>query len=224
MARARGGSDPVQSLIAELRRAGIVDERVLWAIASVPRNRFVPAGNQEHAWANVALPIGEGQTISQPYIVALMASALKPRGDESVLEVGTGSGYGAAVLARLARQVTSIERHESLALAAQARLEALGIANVRIHVADGTQGWPAGAPYDGIVVTAGAPAAPPLLVEQLAPGGRLVIPIGPLGDQRLVAIERRGDSQVVTDLGPVRFVPLIGEGGWPEGIEDERDD
>lgn len=224
MAWLRGGSDPIQALISELRHAGIADERVLAAIGGVPRDRFVPSEHQGQAWKNVALPIGEGQTISQPYVVALMSSALKLRGHESVLEIGTGSGYGAAVLARLARQVTSLERHVSLARAARARLAELGVDNVRIHVADGTRGWPAGAPYEGIVVTAGAPAPPPRLVESLAPGGRLVIPIGPLGDQRLITVQRRGDGQVVTELGPVRFVPLIGADGWPAGIEDPPDD
>lgn len=198
-----------------LRGQGIRDERVLTALARVPRDRFVPESQQDHAWENVALPIGAGQTISQPYIVAIMSQALGLRGDERVLEIGTGSGYQAAVLAELAKRVVSIERHAELARTAEALLARLGIENIEIHVGDGTQGWPPDAPYDGVIITAGAPNVPERLLSQLNPnGGRLVIPIGTLDDQRLFVYERRGDHLSEQDLGPVRFVPLVGRGAW----------
>jgi protein-L-isoaspartate(D-aspartate) O-methyltransferase len=221
MAEPSPSEDPVRHLIQELRRQGIRDERVLQAIARVPRERFVPDAQQEQAWANVALPIGAGQTISQPYVVALMSQSLELEGHERVLEIGTGSGYQAAVLATLVTKVVSIERHGILAQRAGAILRELGFTNVEIHVGDGTLGWPPDAPYDGILITAGAPRVPDKLVAQLSPdGGRLVIPIGSLEDQRLVAIERRGDQLTEQDLGPVRFVPLVGRGAWGPTTEN----
>jgi protein-L-isoaspartate(D-aspartate) O-methyltransferase len=207
----------VTALLAELRRQGIRDERVLAAIARVPRHRFVPEELRRDAWLNVALPIGAGQTISQPYVVAVMTEALALAGGERVLEVGTGSGYQAAILAELvgSGEVVSIERHAALARGAAALLADLGYGNVAIHVGDGTGGWPAGAPYDGVLVTASGPRVPaPLLAQLSAAGGRMVIPVGEPEAQYLVAIERRGDETREHRLGPVRFVPLIGRAGW----------
>lgn len=205
----------IAALIAALRRQGIADERVLRALGHVPRHRFVPPEEQADAWLNVALPIAEGQTISQPFVVALMSQALGLKGHERVLEIGTGSGYQAAVLATLAGHVWSVERHQSLADRAGTLLTALGYRNVDIAVGDGTIGWPEHAPYEGILVTAGSPSVPPDLLTQLRPdGGRLVIPVGTLADQRLVLVEKRGMALKERDLGPVKFVPLLGASGW----------
>jgi protein-L-isoaspartate(D-aspartate) O-methyltransferase len=202
-------------LLAELRHDGIRDERVLEAIAAVPRDRFVPAHLREFAWENVALPIDAGQTISQPFIVAAMTSALQLRPDDRVLEIGTGSGYQAAILAYLAAEVCSIERHPELADIARATLRAAGIDNVTILVGDGTLGWPDAPPFDRMIVTAAGPELPPPLLHQLSPnGGRLVVPIGPHdGDQRLLLVTSDGGELSRHDLGPVRFVPLIGQEG-----------
>lgn len=213
----------VRALLTELRRQGIRDERVLGAIARVPRERFVPRSLREEAWRNVALPIGTGQTISQPFVVALMTEALALRGGERVLEIGTGSGYQAAILAELAEsgQVVSIERHATLAATATEVLRSLGYDNVTIHVGDGTTGWPATAPYDRIIVTAAGPRVPPPLLAQLDPaGGRVVIPVGTADDQNLIVIERHGDDFEERPLGPVRFVPLIGRAGWAAIIQE----
>jgi protein-L-isoaspartate(D-aspartate) O-methyltransferase len=214
-------SEPVMSdssperLLAELRQQGIHDERVLAALGRVPRPEFVAAADQHRAYANVALPIGEGQTISQPYVVALMTQALALQPTERVLEIGTGSGYQAAVLAHLAASVISIERVPALADAARVRLAALGLANIEIHVGDGTLGWPVAAPYDAIVVTAAAPSVPPALVDQLDPGhGRLVIPVGDAEAQNLLLLQMRRGRRQARNLGPVRFVPLLGAHGW----------
>lgn len=205
----------IAALLAELRRQGIRDERVLAAIAKVPRERFVPEASRHQAWENVALPIGAGQTISQPYVVALMTAALELSGQERVLEVGTGSGYQAAILAELAAEVITIERHASLAAAAQSLLRDLGYAHIRVVVGDGTTGWEEGAPYDRIIVTAGAPRVPlPLLAQVRPDGGRLVVPVGSPDDQTLLVAERQGDRTTEQPLGPVRFVPLIGRAGW----------
>jgi protein-L-isoaspartate(D-aspartate) O-methyltransferase len=205
----------ITALLGELRRQGIRDERVLAAIARVPRERFVPAASREQAWANVALPIGAGQTISQPYIVALMTTALGLSGQERVLEIGTGSGYQAAILAELAAEVVTVERHATLAKDAESRLHELGYVNVQVVVGDGTTGWPEGAPYQRIIVTAGAPRVPlPLLAELSQDGGRLIIPVGEADDQVLLVVERHGDRTTEQPLGPVRFVPLIGRAGW----------
>lgn len=186
--------------------------RVMDALASVPRERFVPETHRALAFANGPLPIGHGQTISQPYIVALMTDLLAPRADSVILEIGTGSGYQAAVLAEIVRQVYSVEIVAALADAARERLAALGYANVAVRHADGHAGWPEHAPYDGIVVTAATPVVPPALLAQLKPGARLVVPVGHPGDvQQLRLIERRADGSLASrDLLPVAFVPLIG--------------
>ncbi len=200
----------------QLRRRGIEDERVLAAMGEVPRELFLPEGLRRRAYADSALPIGAEQTISQPWIVAAICQALELEGSELVLEVGTGSGYSAAVLARLAAHVVSIERHAALSAAAREVLEAQGVRNVELFVGDGSLGVSERAPFDAIAVHATAPAAPPALVEQLAEGGRLVVPIS-AGDSDALTVLRRHGGQVETrDLGPCRFVPLIGEEGYGE--------
>ncbi len=201
---------------------GVTDRRVLAAMGSVPRERFLPPEMAEFAYEDSPLPIGSGQTISQPYIVALMAAAAELGPRDRVLEIGTGSGYGAAVLSRVAGEVWTVERHRELADLARDRLEAIGAVNAHVRTGDGTLGWPEAAPFDAIVVTAGGPAVPQALVEQLAEGGRLVIPVG--GDtraQHLLRARRRGDELAQEDLGPVRFVPLIGAQGWAGGERGE---
>jgi protein-L-isoaspartate(D-aspartate) O-methyltransferase len=197
---------------------GIHDPRILEAMRTVRREAFLPAELAEFAYEDAPLPIAEGQTISQPYIVALMTAALELRPDDRVLEVGTGSGYAAAILGRMAREVYTIERHGELADAAAARLRDLGFHNVHVLQGDGTLGWTAQAPYDAIVVTAGGPNIPDALVDQLAAGGRLVIPIGEDRSlQRLVRLTREPDGRLRReDLGDVRFVPLIGAQGWDD--------
>jgi protein-L-isoaspartate(D-aspartate) O-methyltransferase len=201
----------------QLRRRQISDERVLAAMAAVPRERFVPAELRHRAYADSALPIGEGQTISQPWIVAAICQALELDGDELVLEVGTGSGYSACVLSHLAARVISIERLPSLAAQAGEAIEALGRANVELVVGDGSRGSPRRAPFDGIAVHAAAPAPPRALLEQLADGGRLVVPIAAGSADVLTVFRRRGDVVSATDIGPCRFVPLLGEEGFAEG-------
>jgi protein-L-isoaspartate(D-aspartate) O-methyltransferase len=195
---------------------GVRDPAVLEAMRSVPREAFLPPELGEFAYADSPLPIERGQTISQPYIVALMAAAARVGPADRVLEIGTGSGYAAAVLGRIAREVYTIERHEELARLAAERLARLGFANVSVRHGDGTLGWPEHAPYDAIVVAAGGPTAPPALLDQLAPGGRLVIPLGEGRTvQQLVRITREGDRGFRREeLGDVRFVPLIGAQGW----------
>lgn len=183
----------------------------------VPRELFVEPGDQHLAYSNIPLPIAHGQTISQPYIVALMTQSLYLRGTEKVLEIGTGSGYQTAIIAELARYVISLERQEGLAERARQRLALLGYHDVEIIVGDGTLGWPAGAPYQGIIVTAGAPRVPQALLEQLDDGGRLVIPVGTRFDQELLLLTRRGDRLEERNLGLCRFVPLTGEEGWFAG-------
>jgi len=188
------------------------DPRVMAAMARVPRESFVPDSRRLYAFANGPLPIGHGQTISQPYIVALMSDLLEPRPDSVILEIGTGSGYQAAVLAEIVRQVYSIEIIEALADSAGARLAELGYANVAVRHGDGYHGWAEHAPYDGIVVTAAAPHIPPPLIEQLRPGGRLVIPVGLPGCvQQLQVVEKQADgSSTRRDILMVAFVPLTG--------------
>lgn len=204
----------------DIAARGVRDPRVLAAMRAVPRERFVPEARRDEACADHPLPIGAGQTISQPYIVALMSEALQLRGHERVLEIGTGSGYAAAVLARLAAEVHSVERIPGLAEGARRVLAALGVANVQVHVGDGTLGWPAAAPYDAIVVTAAGPQLPPALRAQLAPGGRLVMPVGAShGWQDLLRLTRAaGDGSDAPDrlerLCSVAFVPLLGAQGW----------
>lgn len=199
-----------------IARRGIHDPRLLQAFRDVPREAFVPVELTEQAYDDEPLPIGEGQTISQPYIVAAMIDALGLRGPERVLEVGTGSGYAAAILAHVAREVITIERHATLAALATERLRSLGLANVIVLCGDGTLGVPEHAPFDAIVVAAGAPAVPDALLSQLAPGGRLVLPVGPtLAEQELVRVTREGSVFREESLGAVRFVPLVGAQGWP---------
>jgi protein-L-isoaspartate(D-aspartate) O-methyltransferase len=198
-----------ERLLAELRRH-VSDERVLAALRSVPRDRFVPEAVRDEAWANTPLPIGAGQTISQPLVVARMCELLALRGDESVLDVGTGSGWHAAVLSRLAARVWSVEVHAELAAAAVRSLDACGIDNVEVLVGDGGRGLPEHAPYGAINVAAAAGAGlPPALLDQLAPGGRLVAPVGG-DDQRLVLAHRSAEGTLTeTVLERVRFVPLV---------------
>ncbi len=194
-----------------LRREGIQDERVLAAVAEVPRARFVPDDLKQHADDDRPLPIGNGQTISQPFVVAYMTERLRLAGDERVLEIGTGSGYQTAILARLAEEVFSVEIVPELAARARALLhEALGLANVRLRIGDGSEGWPEEAPFDRVIVTAAADAVPPALVGQLAPGGRMILPVGadPWA-QVLRVVDRAPDGALSeADLIGVRFVPL----------------
>jgi protein-L-isoaspartate(D-aspartate) O-methyltransferase len=198
-----------ERLMSTLRRH-VADERVLATIAEVPRERFVPPDLRQEAWENIPLPIGSGQTISQPLVVARMCELLELTGDDTVLDVGTGSGYHAALLARLARHVYSIEVHESLSRQATENLRAAGIDNVTLVVGDGSRGLPDHAPYEAINVAAAAGGRiPSALAEQLAPGGRLVAPVED-GEQRLVVARRTEDGVALTELERVRFVPLVG--------------
>ena len=198
-----------ERLMATLRRH-VADRRVLEAIADVPRERFVPEDLRDEAWENIPLPIGSGQTISQPLVVARMCELLELAGDETVLDVGTGSGYHPALLARLARHVYSIEVHASLSRTAAENLRAAGVGNVTLAVGDGSRGLPEHAPYDAINVAAAAGGKiPPALAEQLGPGGRLVAPVED-GDQRLVVARRTDAGVALTELERVRFVPLVG--------------
>jgi protein-L-isoaspartate(D-aspartate) O-methyltransferase len=201
----------------QLRARGIHDDRVLEAMARLPRELFVPEDRRHVAYADEALPIPAGQTISQPWIVARMTELLAPRPGERVLDIGTGSGYQAAILALLGAKVTSIERQPELAASARARLATLGFGGqVEVRLGDGSLGDPAGAPWDGIVVAAAAPAIPMSLREQLSPaGGRLVIPVGDMRRQRLLLVVRQGDTWEERDDGAVVFVPLVGEEGFP---------
>jgi protein-L-isoaspartate(D-aspartate) O-methyltransferase len=205
------------SLIRSLRdRRGIRDQRVLDAMQRAPRHRFVPEHLVPQAYEDYALPIGSEQTISQPYIVARMTEDLQVDRSDSVLEIGTGSGYQTAILAHLARVVYSIERIASLAQEAIRRIRDLGLTNVKILVFDGTVGYSEAAPYDRILVTAGAPAVPARLLDQLGCPGRMVIPEGDRGEQRLVVYEKDRLGELVRRIGdPVAFVPLIGREGWP---------
>lgn len=198
----------------QLKRRGIHDPRTLEAMAAIPRHRFVSSHVRRAAYADSALPIGQGQTISQPYVVALMTEAAQIEPKDKVLEVGTGSGYGAAVASRIAGEVYTIERHSELAQQARQRFEELGYANIHVIEADGSEGWPEEAPYDAIIVTAAAPDLPDPMLDQLADGGRLIVPVGTRHSQRLVRAVRRGDEIRHELLTEVRFVPLVGEHGW----------
>ena len=201
-------------IVEQLEGRGIRDPRVLGAMRRVPRERFVDEAMQERAYDDGPLPIGSGQTISQPYMVARMCELLALRGNERVLDIGAGSGYQTAVLCELARSVYAVEVRPELALAAERRLALCGYRNVEVGCFDGTYGWRERAPYDGIVVAAGAPAIPPLLVDQLAEGGRLVIPVGPRQGQRLAVVRRRGGEFPIEWSTPCTFVDLIGKYGW----------
>lgn len=194
----------------------IKDKRVLAAMARLPRERFVPPESRHLAYEDRPLPVGFEQTISQPFIIALMTEALELTGNEKVLEVGTGSGYQAAVLAELARLVISVERRPALAETARRLLDELGYKNIEMHLADETIGWRKGAPYDAIMVTAAAPSVPEDLLTQLAIDGRMVIPVGPRYTQELCKITRRKNKSLIQNLGGCRFVSLIGKGAWEE--------
>ena len=195
----------------------IKDRRVLDAMARVPRERFIPADGQHLAFEDIPLPIGYGQTISQPLIIAMMTEALKLNSSEKVLEVGTGSGYQAAILAELARRVVSTERIPALADQARRVLDNLGYTNVIIHLAGETLGYSPEAPYDAIMVTAAAPRVPEPLLKQLAIGGRMVVPVGPRHVQELYSITKGERDNIVQNLGGCRFVPLVGKDAWREG-------
>lgn len=198
----------------QLRSRDIDDPRVLEAMRTVPRHLFVPEEAREHAYADGPLRLEQGQTISQPYIVALMTQLLELTGEERVLEIGTGSGYQAAVLSRLAASVHSVERIHELAEHAQKVLRELGFGNVEVHEGDGSAGYPPAAPYEGIIVTAAAPEVPAPLQEQLADGGRLVVPVGSQSGQMLERWTRAGEDFRRERIAPVAFVPLLGEHGW----------
>lgn len=208
--------DKERMVSQHLLARGIRDQAVIRAMREVPRESFLPPAMERFAYDDGPLPIEAGQTISQPYIVAYMIEALELLGSERVLEIGTGSGYAAAVLSRCAGEVFTVERIASLAQGAEVRLQELGYHNVTVRLGDGTLGWPEHAPYQGIVVTAGAPELPAPLLSQLATGGRLVIPVGPTQHlQTLVRVRREGENDYRREeLCPVRFVPLIGEQGW----------
>jgi protein-L-isoaspartate(D-aspartate) O-methyltransferase len=202
-------------MVERLREAGVRDPRVLAALDAVPRHGLIPEALRAQAYKDAALPIGGGQTISAPSTVAAMTEALALAGDECVLEIGTGSGYQAAVLAALCERVVSIERLPRLAANARRALDRLGVSNVVVHLGDGSLGRPAEGPYAAILITAGAPAVPEPLLEQLAPGGRLVAPVGPRGGQRLIRIRREADGGFTREeLGTCRFVDLVGRHGW----------
>ncbi len=198
----------------QLRRRGIADERVLAAMEEVPREEFVLERHRGRAYADSALPIGEGQTISQPWIVAAICQAMELEGGERVLEVGSGSGYSAAVLSRLAIEVTGVERLATLAAQARRALDALGVENVELLVGDGTRGVPERSPFEAIAVHATAPAPPQTLLAQLADGGRLVVPIAAEGADLLTVFRRAGAELTREEIAPCRFVPLIGKEGF----------
>lgn len=198
----------------QLIARGITSRRVLVVMGQVPREQFIAPEHRAYAYDDGPLPIGEGQTISQPFVVALMTQALHLSGEENVLEIGTGSGYQTAILAKLARQVWSVEKYASLATHAREVLANLAIYNAEIMVGDGTLGWAEHAPYDAIIVTAASPAIPEPLLEQLEPEGRIVIPVGSRYDQDLECWQKRGGTWHIERLSPVRFVPLVGEWGW----------
>jgi protein-L-isoaspartate(D-aspartate) O-methyltransferase len=206
----------------QLAQRGITDERVLAAMRQVPRHRFVPEDMWDMAYRDTPLPIGQGQTISQPYIVAYMTQMLHLSPEDRVLEIGTGSGYQVAILGRLAKQVYTVERVEELARRAEQILKEMGYDTIHFRIGDGGYGWPEAAPFDAIVVTAAAPEVPQPLVAQLADGGRLIAPVGPIGYQDLVRLHRRGEHVERETLVPVAFVPLVGEHGWREPGSNEE--
>lgn len=203
----------------QIEARGVRNPRVLAAMREIPRHLFIPPPYDRSAYEDSPLPIGNGQTISQPYIVALMTELLKPEPEDNVLEIGTGCGYQAAILAKLVRKVTSVERIPAVADLARSNLTALGISNVEIQTADGTLGYPENAPYNGIIITAATPSVPKPLIEQLAENGRLVAPVGGREIQELVVLSSRKGIISQELHGGVRFVPLIGEHGWEGGRE-----
>ncbi|HEU0166599.1 MAG TPA: protein-L-isoaspartate(D-aspartate) O-methyltransferase [Chloroflexota bacterium] len=206
----------LNELLAELQTEGVSEQRVLDAMSRVDRARFVPEVSRDNAYDNTPLSIGQGQTISQPLVVGLMTQALAVEPAHKVLEVGTGSGYQTAILAELAGQVFTLERHKRLADAAESVLHELGYSNVEVRTGSGSAGWPAYAPYDRILVTAAAPRIPIHLVAQLARGGRLVVPVGSRAEQQLVVVDKTESGIAERSLGAVRFVPLVGEDAWPD--------
>lgn len=205
-----------QKMVEEqIWRRGINDERIIKAMAEVPRHAFVPADQRRYAYEDGPLPIGKGQTISQPYVVALMIEAITPKATDRVLEIGTGSGYAAAVLSRIVSRVYSVETVELLAKRAQEVINSLGYDNIELQIGDGSKGWREKAPFDAVMVSAGAPTVPESLIAQLSWGGRLVIPVGSRADQLLLRITLESDGvSVQEELGAVRFVPLLGSEGW----------
>ena len=204
-------------LVETLREKGIRDLSVLRAFEMTPRHAFVPTGLRHRAYEDTALPIGNGQTISQPWVHARYLELLDLKGSERVLEVGTGSGYQTVLLAHLVAQVFSIERIPALLQQARENIQRAGVKNVSLLMGDGTIGWREYAPYDAILVGAGAPAIPQPLLDQLGEGGRLLIPIGDRDEQKLVMAERKGGQIALRDVAPVRFVPLVGHHGWAKG-------
>ena len=204
-----------RALARELRQRGIHDERVLAAMAAVPRHLFFDPAFENHAYQDKAFPIGEGQTISQPYTVAYQSQLLEIQPSHRILEIGTGSGYQCAVLLQLTTDVYSMEYNQVLFARTRQHLAVLGATGAELHCGDGSLGWPAAAPYDGILVTAGSPGLPPALLRQLRIGGRLVIPVGDASTQRMVRVTREGpDAFVREEFDTFRFVPLRGAGGW----------
>ena len=206
--------DRLRMVEGQLKGRGISDERVLQAMGKVPRHNFLPQDCQESAYSDGPLPIGEGQTVSQPYMVGIMTQCLELKGEEKVLEIGTGSGYQSAVLMELARELYTIERIPSLAERAKNVLLDLSYDRFHTKVADGTKGWPEEAPFDGIIVTAGAPVIPETLIDQLSEGGRLVIPVGSRFSQRLYKSIKKAGKIIQEEDTMCVFVPLIGEYGW----------
>lgn len=206
-----------ERLVETLQQKGIRDLAVLRAVEMTPRHDFVPSGLRHRAYEDSALPIGSGQTISQPFLHARYLELLQLTGRERVLEVGTGSGYQTVLLAHLVAQVFSIERISALLQQAREAIQRAGVRNVSLLLGDGSVGWREYAPYDAILVGAGAPSVPQPLVDQLAEGGRLLVPVGDRAEQRLVVARRKGDKIETTEVAPVRFVPLVGSHGWSAG-------
>ncbi len=198
----------------QIEARGIHNPGVIAAMQEIPRHLFIPPPYDQNAYDDNPLPIGGGQTISQPYIVAVMTDLLHPERSDNVLEIGAGSGYQAAILSRLVRRLTTIERIPAVAILARNNLKLLGIGNVEVIEGDGTQGYPQNAPYNGIIITAATPEIPQPLIDQLADGGRLVAPVGERDVQELVTLEKHGDRMIPEYHGEVRFVPLIGKHGW----------
>ena len=206
-------------ITSQIANRGVRNRRVLAALAWTPREWFVPPPLAADAYEDAPLPIGNGQTISQPYVVALMTAVLAPRRRDAVLEIGTGSGYQTAILARLAARVYTVERLPDLLVEAEVRFQRLGLTNIETRLGDGARGWPERAPFQGILVTAAAPRIPPPLLEQLAIGGRLVIPLGDLATQELVIVTRGRDGWTERRAGGVRFVPLVSSLAFTEPVE-----